>query len=266
MDLAHAGGPVKISGLFYYPIKSGARVALDSAALDERGIVGDREYMVVDADGRFLTQREAPLLALVSWRTPEVVTPNGTAAVEPGDIRTVDVWDYTGPALDCGNAVAELLGDHLGRTARLVRTPSNHSRRSDDGRTGIGFSDGYPLLLIGQASLADLNSRLPAPLPMNRFRPNIVVSGSEPFAEDGWGRILLGNVPAEVVKPCKRCAITRVDQATGVRGDGEPLRTLGTFRKVKGGVIFGQNVVHDATGVLRIGDAVSPQAGPAPRS
>ena len=113
------------------------------------------------------------------------------------------------------------------------------------------------LLLIGEASLAALNERLPHPLPMDRFRPNVVVAGSAPFEEDAWRRIGLGDVPADVVKPCLRCAITRVDQATGVRGDGEPLRTLGTFRKVKGGVSFGQNLVHAGTGTLRVGDAVS---------
>jgi hypothetical protein len=238
---------------------------LRSADLDDRGIVGDREYMVVDGDGRFLTQREAPQLALVSWREPEVVTPVGAAAVEPGVRREVTVWDYSGPAVDCGEAAAALLSDYLHRPCRLVRTPPDHSRRSDDGRTGVGFADGYPLLLIGEASLADLNMRLPEPLPMNRFRPNVVVSGSGPFAEDSWGHIRLGDVPAQIVKPCTRCAITRVDQATGIRGDGEPLRTLGTFRKVKGGVIFGQNVVHRAPGTLRVGDEVSLPAGPAPR-
>lgn len=257
---------VHISGLFYYPIKSGAGVALDVAQLDLRGIVGDREYMVVDVEGTFLTQREAPKLALVSWRAPEVVTPIGAAVVESGPARQVTVWDFAGPALDCGDAAADVLSDFLGRSCRLVKAPPGHARRSDDGRTGVGFADGYPLLLIGQASLADLNSRLPQALPMNRFRPNVVVSGSDPYAEDQWRRVLLGEVPAQVVKPCARCAITRVDQATGVRGDGEPLRTLGGFRKVKGGVIFGQNVVHDALGTLRIGDEVSPLGDPAPRS
>ncbi len=255
-----------ISGLWYYPIKSGAGVALTEAVLDERGIVGDREFMVVDESGGFLTQREAPLLAVVEWHAPTVVTPIGRAIIDPGPQREVTVWDYTGPAVDCGDGVAGLLSDFLGRRVRLVRTPPEHARRSDDGRTGVGFADGYPLLLIGEASLGMLNARLPQPLPMNRFRPNIVVAESTPFAEDSWRHIQLGSVPAEVVKPCKRCAITRVDQATGIRGDGEPLRTLGTFRKVKGGVIFGQNVVHDGLGTLRVGEEISPLAGPAPRS
>lgn len=257
---------VRISGLFYYPIKSAAGVALESAALDERGIVGDREYMVVDADGTFLTQREVPKLALVSWRAPEVVTPTGAAAVSSGPLRRVTVWDYAGPAVDCGDSVAGLLSDFLDRSCRLVQTPPGHARRSDDGRTGVGFADGYPLLLIGEASLADLNSRLAQPLPMDRFRPNVVVSGSAPYAEDQWRHVRLGEVRAQIVKPCARCAITRVDQSTGVRGDGEPLRTLGVFRKAKGGVMFGQNVVHESLGILRVGDPVSLQADPAPRS
>lgn len=248
---------MRISGLFYYPIKSGAGVALDTATLDQRGIAGDREYMVVDADGTFLTQREAPELALVSWRDPDVVTPSGSAQVQSGPLREVTVWDYTGPAVDCGGDAAALLSEHLGRACRLVRTPQYHGRRSDDGRTGVGFADGYPLMLIGQASLDDLNTRLPRPLPMNRFRPNIVVAGSAPYAEDQWGRILLGDIAAEVVKACKRCTITTVDQAIGHRDGGEPLRALGTFRKVKGGVIFGQNVVHEALGALAVGDEVS---------
>lgn len=246
-----------ISGLFLYPIKSGAGVSVDRWELDERGLTGDREYMVVDADGAFLTQREVPKLALVGWRDPFVTTPVGEAAVIAGASRQVEVWGYTGPAIDCGDEVADLLSGLLERSCRLVKTPAEHPRRSDDGGSGIGFADGFPLLLIAEASLAALNERLPRPLPMDRFRPNIVVAGSDAFAEDEWSRIELGGVPVDVVKPCLRCAITRVDQATGVRGDGEPLRTLGQFRKVKGGVQFGQNLVHRATGSLAIGDSVT---------
>ena len=247
---------VRITGLFSYPLKSGAAVAHTEAQVDGRGLVGDREYMVVDEQGVFLTQREAPLLALVRLVSNQVVVPAGRAPVVPGRGCTVTVWEYTGPAVDCGDGVAELLSTHLGRVCRLVRTPADHRRRSDDDRSGVGFADGYPLLLISEESLADLNSRLPVPLPMDRFRPNIVVAGSRAFAEDGWASVRLGEIPAEVVKPCLRCAITRVDQATGIRGDGEPLRTLGTFRKVKGGVMFGQNVVHEGVGTLSVGDRV----------
>lgn len=246
-----------ISGLYLYPIKSGAAVSVDAWDLDDRGLRHDREYMVVDAEGVFLTQREVPKLALVSWQQPHVVTPIGRAAVVPSGQREITVWDFHGTAGDCGDDVAGLLSSFLERPCRLVHAGPGLRRRSDDGASGIGFADGYPLLLIGEASLEALNERLPTPLPMDRFRPNIVIAGSEPFAEDQWLRIKLGGVPVDVVKPCLRCAITRVDQATGVRGDGEPLRTLGQFRKVKGGVQFGQNLVHRATGTLRVGDPVT---------
>ncbi len=258
-----------ISDLFLYPVKSGAAVRVGFCDLDERGMAGDREYMVVDEAGGFLTQREAPLLALLRWEAPYLVTPHGRAQVWPGLHREVTVWDYTGPALDCGDEAARLVSELLGRLCRVVRTGADHDRLSDDGRSGVGFADGYPLLLIGQASLQALNDRLPQPIPMDRFRPNIVVAGASPFAEDQWARIRIGDVLAEVVKPCIRCAITRVDQATGLRGDGEPLRTLGQFRKVKGGVIFGQNVVHDSIGTIHVGDEVevlSRQAAPTARS
>jgi hypothetical protein len=252
-----------ISGLFLYPVKSGAGMAVDAWDLDARGLVHDRSYMVVDAHGTFLTQREAPRLALVEAQFGEplqVRTPLGVAEALPGTSRQVGVWGYTGPAADCGDDVAELLSTFLERPCRLVFAGPEFGRRSDDDGSALGFADGYPLLLIGEASLADLNTRLPEPLPMDRFRPNVVVAGSAAFEEDQWSQVDLGEIPADVVKPCLRCAITRVDQATGVRGDGEPLRTLGTFRKVKGGVAFGQNLVHTATGRLRVGDEVTVRA------
>jgi uncharacterized protein YcbX len=254
---------MQISGLFVYPVKSGAGMAVDAWELDARGLAHDRSYMVVDADGTFLTQREAPRLALIRPVLAEplrIRTPQGSADALPGPERPVTVWNFQGTAQDCGDEVAELIGDLLERSCRLVFAQAGLGRRSDDDGSDLGFADGYPLLLIGEASLADLNARLPSPLPMDRFRPNVVVSGSAPFEEDEWTRIGLGGIPADVVKPCLRCAITRVDQATGIRGDGEPLRTLGTFRKVKGGVQFGQNVVHRARGRLHVGDEVTVRA------
>jgi hypothetical protein len=251
---------VHVSGLFVYPIKSCAAVAVSSRDLDPRGLAGDRQYMVVDAAGTFLTQREAPALATVAATLNgglRVATPAGSAAAVPGATRTVTVWEHTGPALDCGDEVADLLSTHLGRPCRLVKLADEHDRPTVLGGGHVGFSDGYPLLITSESSLADLNARLPQRLPMNRFRPNIVVTGAPAFDEDHWERLLVGEVGIDVVKPCARCAITRVDQVTGVRGDGEPLRTLGTFRKAEGGVMFGQNAVHRGVGRLRVGDPVS---------
>ena len=248
-----------LNGLFVYPIKSCAGLAVDAWDLDERGLVGDRSYMVVDERGDFLTQREAPQLATVCPELGErlrVTTPSGSALADPGPVREVSVWQHTGPALDCGDEVAEVLTSHLGRHCRLVALSPQHERPTSIGSGMVGFADGYPLLVATEASLSDLNARMPSPLPMNRFRPNLVVTGSSAFDEDHWLSIEIGDVAMDLVKPCARCAITRVDQTTGVRGDGEPLRTLGTFRKAKGGVMFGWHVIHRSLGTLRVGDEV----------
>lgn len=250
---------MEISGLFVYPIKSGAGLPVDRRELDGFGMTGDREYMVVDPDGMFLTQREAPKLALVQPVLADglrLETPVGSAIARPSGRRQVTVWEHTGAAIDCGDEVADLLSALLERPCRLVKTAPDHRRPTEFGGGQVGFADGFPLLIISESSLAHLNSRLPQSLPMNRFRPNVVVADAEPFAEDTWVTVDLGPVTVDVVKPCARCAITRVDQATGIRGDGEPLRTLGTFRKAKGGVMFGQNAVHRGPGELKVGDTV----------
>ena len=186
---------VHISAMFVYPIKSCAAVPVPACDLDARGLVGDRSYMVVDPDGSFLTQREVPALATVTATLDaglQVTTPGGSAPAIPGASRTVTVWEHTGPALDCGDAVAELLSAHLGRECRLVATAAGHDRPTELGDGHVGFSDGYPLLITSEASLADLNARLPEPLPMNRFRPNLVVSGAAAFDEDQWAQIRVG--------------------------------------------------------------------------
>lgn len=120
----------------------------------------------------------------------------------------------------------------------------------------VGFADAYPLLLISEASLADLNQRLPAPLPMNRFRPNLVVSGCEPYAEDSWRQIRINQILFDVAKPCERCIITTTNQTTATREGSEPLKTLATYRKVRGGVIFGQNLIHHSPGTLQVGNSI----------
>lgn len=260
MAVATAGGPVIVSGLHVYPVKSGTGMDVDQWPLDARGLAHDRQYMVVDADGTFLTQRECPRLALLVAHLGErlrITTPDGGADVQAGRPVEVRVWEHTGPALDCGDDAAELIETLLGRPARLVKISPEHARTSGRGDAPVGFADGYPLLITTTASLADLNSRLAEPLPMARFRPNVVVDGSDPFDEDDWSRITIGDVPVDVVKPCTRCAITRVDPATGQRTGPEPLRTLATFRRIGGGVAFGQNAIHRAGGVLRVGDRVA---------
>jgi uncharacterized protein len=267
---------LRVSDLFLYPLKSGGGVPVTSAALDPLGVSGDRRWMVVDANQRFLSQRELPEMALlraslngggITLGFPghdplHVDAPSSTAARVP-----VTVWDDTFEALSAAPDASAWMSRVLGTACTIVYCPPETERRvdpdyaSDDER--VSFADGFPLLVIGQASLDDLNTRLEqrgqSAVPMNRFRPNIVIAGGEPFAEDGWKRILIGDgpdaIPLDIVKPCARCSTVPVDQATGVRGK-EPLAILATFRRRGKHVYFGQNALHRALGTIRRGDAV----------
>lgn len=258
---------IRVSALFRYPIKSCRGAPLEEAALDPRGIVGDRRLMVVDPEGNFLTQRQLARMALIVPRLDgdrlSVQAP-GTSELtvrcgNEGPRLEAQVWGDRCLAVDQGGAAAEWFSAFLEKPCRLVRMADSHVRRTKRARRPgdqVSFADAYPLLLISEASLEDLNARLPAPLPMNRFRPNIVVSGCKPYAEDGWRTIRAGAVGLDVVKPCVRCVITTTDQQTAARGV-EPLRTLATYRRTAdGGVMFGQNLLHHGPGALRVGDPV----------
>lgn len=259
---------IQVSGLYIYPVKSCAGIAVTSATLDRRGFVDDRRFMIVDDAGSFLTQREFPKLALIAPRTDSDVvslTAPGMSAIDcrirrgRGD-ATVTIWGDTCAATDQGDEVSAWLARFLGTRCRLVRQAADDVRRIDptyatSAQDEVSFADAYPLLLISEASLADLNSRLDVSLPMNRFRPNVVVSGSDPYAEDTWRSIEIGAVEARVVKACVRCVTTTVDQSTAETGK-EPLRTLATYRKGPRGVMFGQNVIHAGTGTINVGDSL----------
>jgi uncharacterized protein len=263
------GERVTVAGLYHYPIKSCAGSALTEATLDRRGIRHDRELMVVDAaTGEFLTQREVPRMALIAPQLaagelrvaapgmPPLATP---VAVE-GLTRPVVVWRDRCDAVDQGDEVAGWLSAFLGRECRLVRMAERFVRPVDptyatSPADQVGFADGFPCLLIAEESLADLNSRLAEPLPMNRFRPNIVIAGGAPYGEDRVGRLRIGDVVFDAPKACARCVITTVDQATGQTGK-EPLRTFASYRRVARGVLFGQNLIHAAQGTIRVGDRV----------
>lgn len=259
-----------VTGLYRYPIKSCAGTAVESVAVNARGVSHDRELMLVDArSGLFLTQRELPRMALIRPVIAEDVLRVEAPGVSPlrlpllrrGDARDVVIWRDRCRAVDQGDEAAAWFGSFLGVECRLVRMAEDFRRRVDPAyETGpgdqVGFADGFPFLLISVESLADLNGRLPQPLPINRFRPNIVVRGSGvPFAEDGWRHISIGGIDFAVVKPCARCAITTTDQETAVVGK-EPLATLAQFRRGERGVFFGQNLIHMGTGALHVGDAV----------
>lgn len=260
-----------VAELHIYPLKGAGGVRVPSVELDELGFRHDRRLLLVDGGGRFLSQREAPALALVRTTLVDgavrLEAPHaGTLEVglEPvgksGRARRVQIWDDRVPAVDVGDEAARWAERALGREARLVRL-ARKARRAVDrehGRRGdrIAFVDGYPLLILSRASLEDLNRRLDRPVPMNRFRPNIVVSGTEAYEEDRWWRIRVDDVPVDVVKPCARCVVTTTDQETAERGT-EPLRTLATYRKQGHEVMFGQNAIHRGRGTIREGAAVS---------
>ncbi|MDZ4862508.1 MAG: MOSC domain-containing protein, partial [Gemmatimonadota bacterium] len=237
--------------------------------VDVFGLRYDRRFMVVTPKGEFITQRECAALATVRVRIegPHLVLaapdlPEIRLALTPMGGRPVvtRVWEDTVRAVAPDSAADDWFSNVVGQEAMLAYIPDSVVREVDrswapeGGRTG--FADGFPFLIAGEASLADLNSRLAAPLPMNRFRPNLVVSGSAPFAEDGWRRLTIGGIPMQVVKPCARCVVTTTDQATGRRMGDEPLRTLATFRRQEGKVMFGQNVVHYGVGRVAVGDAI----------
>jgi uncharacterized protein YcbX len=259
-----------ITALCVYPVKGCRGIGLSNARVAERGLraetgaagVLDREWMLIDATGTFVTQRSHPRLALIEPRLVQgtfVLTAPGQSplavplAPAPGSRREVAVWESRVEAQDEGDAAARWLSAFVGADLRLVRfdpAARRHCNPHYAQGTGahIAFADGYPILVIGEASLADLNARLAArgapALPMNRFRPNVVLSGLEPYDEDHIDAIAVDGVTLRPVKPCTRCRVTTTDQATAQVGM-EPLATLGGYRNNPdlGGVTFGMNAI-----------------------
>jgi uncharacterized protein YcbX len=263
---------VTLTALHIYPVKGLKGIALTEARCTDRGLEHDRRWMVVDAEGVFLSQREHPKMATV-WTDIAA----GALSLSAPDISTVDVpldpraspsmrvriWNTVCDAAPVSPFADAWLSDYLGLACRLVYMPEDSRRLSNEKYSGegklVGFADGYAYLVTGEASLSDLNGRLAAKghpaLPMSRFRPNLVVSGSAPYAEDGWQEIRVGEAVLRGVKPCGRCQVTTTDQTTGeVRGP-EPLATLSSYRDSKEfGTMFGMNLVTVKTGMVRVGD------------
>ncbi len=269
---------MQLSGLFLYPVKSLGGFAVSSATVDALGLVGDRRFLVIDESGRFLTQRALPRMALIATAlTADALTLSTSAtgsitvprASDPSaPLRAVNVWKSENLlAEDCGDAAAAFLSHFLGTSCRLVRIGEKFFRPilKPTALAGdiVTFADAYPFLIVSEASLADLNDRLVArdeeALPMNRFRPNLVITGAPAFAEDTWPRLRIGEIIFRAGGPCVRCPITTTDQLTAERGK-EPLRTLASYRRDainSTDVNFGQNLIHETkSGVIRLGDAV----------
>ncbi len=255
---------ITLSGLHIYPIKSAAGIALSEAEVSDRGLKHDRRWMVVDPKGKFMTQRKHPRMALirVGLTSQLELSAPGMAdlalPLEPGaeaETLEVEVWGDRCPALAMGAEAQAWFSNFLETPCQLVYMPDHSQRPTAHGQLGddklVSFADAYPFLLISEASLADLNQRLAEPVPMNRFRPNLVVTGCEAFAEDGWKQIKIGEITFDLPKRCDRCSVPGVDQDSGIQNK-EPLLTLAKFRLEQGKVWFGQNLLHHHSGELRL--------------
>lgn len=264
---------MKLVEINVYPLKGARGIALDRADVLTGGLRHDRRFMLVDATGKFLTQRTHPRLAVITTAlVPDASAASSLVLGSPslgsvtiplapeGARRAVRVWDDDVEAVDVGGRAAELVSEHLGERCSLVFMPPDVVRpvEAPYGAAGdrVGFADAYPVLLATRASLDDLNARLEQPVPMNRFRPNLVVEGGAPFEEEGYTRVRVGPLTFRMPKRCSRCAVTTVDQETAAVGK-EPLRTLARYRSEGNNVYFAQNMIPDGEGSLAIDDEVT---------
>ncbi len=300
-----------ISEINIYPIKSLAGISVEAAMVEERGLRYDRRWMLTTPDGMFFTQREFPRMATLSVWIEEDGSGLGVAADRFGDVfvpmeadspirQQVTIWGSVCEGAVYGAALNEWFSDVLGTNCQLVKMPDTSRRDISEsfnkGGEVVSFADGYPQLVIGEASLEDLNGRLAANLaelpprhrsgdtppkqggelfkevPMNRFRPNLVVAGSDAYAEDDWKRIRIGNAEFRSTKPCARCVMTTVDQSKGEFDGKDPLKTLASYRLAKDvmperiaslgltdtAVLFGQNLVGESVGEsISVGDEIT---------
>ncbi|MGW3626226.1 MOSC domain-containing protein [Streptomyces sp. NPDC000880] len=266
-----------IRSIHVHPVKSVAGHALDETAVEPWGIAGDRRWALIDPSAKVVTQRQQPRLALARAEavpdggirlTAPGHEPLTVAVPEPVGTVTVDLFGDKVETVPVEGPADEWFSDCLGAEVRLVHLDDPATRRPIDPRYArpgetVHLGDGYPLLVTTLASLDALNSLIAqgdhadeGPLPMTRFRPNVVVDGTAPWAEDDWQRIVIGEVTFRVARPCGRCVITTTDQHTAERGK-EPLRTLARHRRVEDKMVFGQYLVPERTGVIRVGDTVA---------
>jgi uncharacterized protein len=264
---------LQISELYIYPVKSLGGILVQQAELTDRGFKYDRRWMLVDEQNQFLTQRTHAIMAMLQT----AITSAGIEVYhkqqqherilipfenESNERLTVQVWDDVCEAVAVSKELDEWFSRMLHLKCRLVYMPEQSQRKVDpdyaiDQKNITSFSDGYPVLLIGQASLADLNKRLPQELPINRFRPNIVFTGGAPYEEDEMEKFLINGIEFYGVKLCSRCVLTTINQ-DNMEKQKEPLKTLATYRMLHNKIYFGQNVLYNATGIINVGDALIP--------
>ena len=275
---------MKISEINIYPVKSLKKISLDRAVVEDRGLENDRRYMLVDENNELVTQREIAALSMVSTRYHENLlevslgSENWLSIAEhfdEGKKVEVRVWNSQCEAFLAEENVSDWFSDAFKTKLRLVQMPVSTKRGINklfnNGDDVVSFADGYPMLIVGENSLRDLNSKLETEIPMDRFRPNLVFSGSDGFIEDKWTKIRVGETVFRVTKPCARCVVTTINQETGVSDDKEPLKTLSKYRKSsdiypdnfadfglgKNDVLFGQNLVAENFGrEIKVGDGI----------
>lgn len=273
---------MKITQINIYPIKSLGGISLENSIVEDRGLRFDRRFMLVDENNDLLTQREFSKMAtldvelidaglkVIAGNSDELEINDDLGDAEKVKVR---VWNSFCDAFVAHKEINDWFSDQLETNCRLVQMPESTHRQINEkfnmGNEIVSFADGYPLLIISENSLTDLNSRLDKQIPMNRFRPNLVVSDVEAFAEDHWNKIKIGNTVFRSTKPCARCVITTIDQETGISDVKEPLKTLADYRRAidvfpetfadfglgKNDVLFGQNLVAENFGEeIKLGD------------
>jgi uncharacterized protein len=262
-----------LTEIWIYPVKSLPGIRLSKATVMGKGLRYDRRWMLVDENGRFLTQREHPEMALFKIS----MTPTGfqiesqhnkakqSAIMLPFENKTstkplqVQIWDDEVLAEEVDPTLSSWFSECLTFTCRLVFFPENNTRPVDTTyaklNEQVSFADAFPYLIIGESSLSDLNGKLEQPIRMNRFRPNFVFTGETAFEEDHWSIIKIGSILFFVAKPCARCVLITVDPETGIKG-AEPLKTLSQYRKANAKVLFGQNVISLSQGEIKEGDMI----------
>jgi uncharacterized protein len=263
---------LKLSEIYIYPIKSLGGIRLEKANITTRGLENDRRFMLVDANGRFLSQREYTQLAIfqteiegdflkiTNKNNGEILRISLSPISQSASISVI-IWDDTTSAIEVNHEASEWFTQALGIPTRLVYMHEESQRKTEPNYSLTGeeitsFSDGYPILVIGQSSLDDLNNRLERPVNINRFRPNFVFTNGEPFEEDAWHEFTVGDVRFFGVKPCARCIMTTIDQETGEKSGKEPLLTLNKYRKAGNRILFGQNVLISQLGSVKTGDLI----------
>jgi hypothetical protein len=258
---------LRLSEIYCYPIKSARGHCLESAVMDDFGLRGDRRWMLIDQDGQFLSQRRVPQMALLNVES----TPDGLRLAMDGEAIEVatpgsdaervsaTVWEHSLLAPLAAGEANRWLSDRFAQPLRLVYCPPDSRRPVDPDYAPPGqrvaFADGFPLLIVSQASLDDLNARLPNPVPMDRFRPNLVVSGADAYAEDNWAEMRIGEVRLSLVKPCSRCAVPGIDQQRAQR-DPNINRVLAQYRRRDGAIYFGMNALAPVNAQFAVGQDV----------